>query len=247
VASNPTLNLAYNLALTGSGAYSTVQSFQSGQFIAGAAGAVALAYGLSGLYKSAENTAQGGSSAAGGQQGRATSTATGAGAGVSPGGGFGNVAGKLWNLPNTAVGLAYGLVGGVIDRTLWLATLGYLDLGFSISIGNNAIQFQNHPLQQLFGGGAITLGNTISYGGLPTDPAPTSVAFATVPIGQHEIQHTFQGQVLGPLYLPANILGGTASLLGTPFTGLGPAGSPWHGPLNFMEGGPLSVPPRRWP
>lgn len=189
-----------------------------------------------------------GANGAGGQQGGSTSSASGVGsAGSKARSGVWGVAGKVWNLPNTVLGLAYGAVGGVIDRAVWLATFGYVDLGFSISIGNNAIQFQNHPLQQLFGGGAITIGNTISYGGLPTDPAPTSVAFATVPIKLHEVQHTYQGELLGPLYLPANILGGAASLVGTPFTGLGPGGSPWHGPLNFMERGPLSVPPRQWP
>lgn len=145
------------------------------------------------------------------------------------------------------MGLAYGAVGGLIDATVQVATLGRVDLGFGASIGNNAIQFTNHPLQRLFGGGAITLGNTIAFGGLPGDAAPTSVPFVSVPIGSHELQHTFQGQVLGPLYLPANIIGGVAGTLGTPFTGPGPGGSPWHGPLNFMERGPLAVPPRPWP
>jgi len=49
---SPGLSLAYNLALVGSGAYSTVQSFQSGQYFIGAVGAVGLALGLMGLYDS---------------------------------------------------------------------------------------------------------------------------------------------------------------------------------------------------
>lgn len=93
-------------------------------------------------------SAQGGNGASETAGGGATA---GAGIGGPSGSDFWGVAGKIWNAPNTALGLAYGFVGGVIDRGLWLATLGYVDLGFSISIGNNAIQFQNHPLQQLFG------------------------------------------------------------------------------------------------
>jgi RHS repeat-associated protein len=155
--------------------------------------------------------------------------------------------GKAWNLPNTALGLAYGAVGGLIAAAVHVASLGLVDLGFGVSIGNNAIQFTNHPLQRLLGGGAITLGNVIAFGGLPDDAAPTWVPFVSIPIGRHEREHTFQGQVLGPLYFPAHLIGGVAGILGTPFTGLGPGGSPWHGALNFMERGPSSVPPRAWP
>ncbi len=238
-----TLRLAATLSL---GSYGVVSSVRNGAYVSAA---VTFGNMLYSAYGIANGTGGGGQQrglAQGGRGGEGLSgqSTVGSAAGRS---GFWDVAGKIWNLPNTALGLAYGFLGGVIDRTLWLATFGYVDLGFSMSTGNNAIQFQNHPLQKISGGGAITLGNTISYGGLPTDAAPTSVAFTTVSVGQHEVQHTFQGQVLGPLYLPANVLGGAASILGTPFTGLGPGGSPWHGPLNFMERGPLSVPPRRWP
>jgi RHS repeat-associated protein len=43
---HPILDLAYNAALAGSGAYSTVQGFESGQGVLGAVGAVGLAFGL---------------------------------------------------------------------------------------------------------------------------------------------------------------------------------------------------------
>lgn len=95
--------------------------------------------------------AQGGNRAGSGAA--SGNTAAAAGSGSAGRSSFCDLAGKIWNAPNTALGLVYGLVGGVIDRGVWLATLGYVDLGFSISIGNNAIQFHNHPFQQILGGG----------------------------------------------------------------------------------------------
>ncbi len=117
--------------------------------------------------------------------------------------------GKAWNLPNTVIGLGFGSVG----------LLG----GATISFGNNAIQFENHPLMS----GAITLGNTISY-------AP---GFGADIIGDHERQHTYQGQTLGLLYLPSNALGLALAQLINGDT---------HGPLNWNERGPQSNPPTPW-
>jgi RHS repeat-associated protein len=107
--------------------------------------------------------------------------------------------GKAWNLPNTAFGLAWGGVGLVSE--IILAPFKKWD--FKVSFGYNAIQFEGHPLM-LFG--AITLGNTIHY-------PPSSYNFGPQIVGFHEIRHTYQGQILGPLYLPANISGMTSSLL----------------------------------
>src|SRR5262245_23552507 len=52
---------------------------------------------------------------------------------------------KCWNLPNTIVGLLWGMLG--------------VAFGAKVTIGNNAIQFENHPFMFW---GAITIGNTIS-------------------------------------------------------------------------------------
>ncbi len=106
-----------------------------------------------------------------------------------------DVAGKIWTLPNTAIGLA---IGGA----------GLLFGGDPPKIGNNAIQFSNVPF---FGGGAITFGNTILYGRgvYPGDPwGRYNGAPGVFPIGVHEQAHTYQYEVMGPLYGPAWILGG---------------------------------------
>jgi hypothetical protein len=81
--------------------------------------------------------------------------------------------------------------------------------------------------------GAITIGNAICYG---TGVGPgTSLPNGTM--GDHERQHTLQGQQLGPLYLPSNILGGIA---GESING------DWHGSANWNEVGPQSTPPSPW-
>ena len=88
---------------------------------------------------------------------------------------------------NTVVGIIWGGIG--------------VPFGAKVTIGNNAIQFENHPFMPE--GGAITFGNAISYGkqACPTEPLPNGT------FGKHEQQHTYQGELLGPLYLPSNILG----------------------------------------
>jgi len=59
-----------------------------------------------------------------------------------------------------------------------------------------------------------------------------------ITLAQHEVQHTYQGQVTGPLYIPLNLIGGVASSI---------VDKKWNGPLNFMETGPQSTPPRATP
>jgi len=134
-------------------------------------------------------------------------------------GGLNSFFGKIWNAPNTAMGLAVGGLG--------------IPFGAKPSFGNNALQFTNHPF--MFGGD-ITIGNTICYNKF-AGPNVEMDDQAPYLYGDHERQHTYQGEQLGPLYLPANFFGGISSLLTT--------GS-WHG-NNFMERGPLSVPPTPWP
>jgi hypothetical protein len=79
---------------------------------------------------------------------------------------------------------------------------------FKISFGNNAIQFENHPL--MFG--AITLGNTIAYS---NELGPDSFANAygrTVPTASHESGHTYQSELYGPLFLPLYLATGGVSI-----------------------------------
>ncbi len=122
--------------------------------------------------------------------------------------------GKIWNSPNTLVGLVVGGLG------LWF--------GGRVGIGHNAVEFRDSPLMDRFAPcGAITIGNVIVYG---------SRAYG---LAEHERVHTLQGQFAGPAYLPLHALGMALSLLSYPLPLLRRSGcSPFHGRLNFMEGPP---------
>jgi RHS repeat-associated protein len=139
-----------------------------------------------------------------------------------------DVAGKIWNLPNTAIGLLYGTTGYFVG---W----GSYGLGLQthppgVGFGDNAIQFSYNPFGYY---GAITLGNVEVFGGSPNDLAADGNR-----IGLHEMQHTYQGQLLGPLYLPSNLLGGLAAVLSE---------GDWHAPQNWNEVGPQQHPSKPWP
>jgi hypothetical protein len=125
-----------------------------------------------------------------------------------------DVAGKVWNLPNTAIGVTVGAVA--------------LLFGGRVGFGHNAIEFRECPLMDAFAPhGAITIGNVILYGRDAYELAP------------HERVHTVQGQFAGPAYLPLNALGMLLSLLSWPIRSLRrPRCGPFHGRLNFMEGWP---------
>ena len=71
---------------------------------------------------------------------------------------IGGILGKIWNLPNTLIGMAYGGVGHVIGEVG--NVLGFYSAEPTISFGHNAIQFENNPLMAT----AMTFGNTIVYG-----------------------------------------------------------------------------------
>jgi hypothetical protein len=139
----------------------------------------------------------------------------------------GDIAGKIWNLPNSILGAAYGAAGYLAGWPSYF--LGLQDNPPGITSGNNAIQFTDNP----FGGvGAITIGNTQTF-------APdTSRTDNRKALGPHEEQHTYQGQQLGPFYLPSNILGGASGLL---------IDGEWRGGHNWNEVGPYQNPPRPWP
>ena len=73
-----------------------------------------------------------------------------------------------------------------------------------ITLCNNAIQFLNNPIT--LPNTAITVGNTISYG-VGSRPADVGAYGDTdVEVGRHEQAHTYQSQVLGPLFLPIHLL-----------------------------------------
>jgi hypothetical protein len=160
------------------------------------------------------------------------------------------VIGKIWNLPNTIFGAAYGFsgmavgaVGSVAWGTLNVVTFGHVGgfrwFGGGLSPGNNAIQFTNNPL--VAAGAAVTVGNAIIYGGGQATPRN---------YGAHEGAHTIQGQWLGPTYLPLHILTRLAGAIVSPFTSstfrselLGDRNS-----NNPLEIGPYTIPtPRPWP
>ena len=103
-----------------------------------------------------------------------------------------DLAGKLWTSPNTLVGLTLGVAG--------------LPFGARIAIGHNAIQFLDYP----WGGGALALGNAILYGGglMPSDRLHLYDSAEPLLLGRHEEAHTYQAQLLGPLFVPVYLLCG---------------------------------------
>lgn len=137
--------------------------------------------------------------------------------------------GKTWNLPNSLLGLSYAAVGHALG---WVrGTSPYL------SVGNNAVQFHNNALML----SAMTIGNVIIYGPGRSPDRP-NLAFHGTPsghtIGREEFRHTQQGELLGPLYLPAHLAGGLLSLCRAPHASLRCRVDAWHR-NNFMETGPM--------
>jgi len=139
-----------------------------------------------------------------------------------------NIIGKVWNLPNSLIGLGAGALGYLAGwPSYWL---DLQDERPRITAGNNSVQFTDNP----FGGpSAVTLGNVEVFG-----YGPNAKRINHERMKQHEEQHTYQGEQLGPLYLPSNILGGLTGLL---------IDGGWHGPHNWNEVGPQQRPPVPWP
>lgn len=154
---------------------------------------------------------------------------------------LGDVAGKVWNGPNTLLGLTYGALGAGVGGLAYLTGLQKVPPG--VRWRDNAVQFTQNPAG---GVGAITLGNATVYRGDPYDPKdqfwyeeggnPKTIENGHS-IGDHERQHTYQGEQLGPLYLPSNLFGGLNALL---------HGQDWHGNANWNERGPKLNPPQPW-
>ena len=118
-----------------------------------------------------------------------------------------DVVGKIWNLPNTALGLVVGGAGYVVGKVGY--ALGWYSGNPSIQFGHNGIQFLDNPF--IAEGGALTLGNAISYSeGIK--PGNTGAYYdKSVPYGLHEEAHTYQSQVLGPAFIPTYLSNGLPS------------------------------------
>lgn len=131
------------------------------------------------------------------------------------------LSGRLWALPNTVAGLLYGIVslpfGAVADRA------------------NGVIRFTNMPRWLMRG--AMSLGdvNLFGAGHVPDDDNGMGLG---VCVGREEYLHTLQARMLGPLYLPAHLLGGLVSLLTPAAMARFPGTDRWHR-NNFMEAGPM--------
>lgn len=133
--------------------------------------------------------------------------------------------GKTWASPTTALGLVLGLLG--------LCTGGRRP-----RLGNNAIEFCGNRWIAPFTS-AITIGHVICYAG--RDPAQHTQ--------DHERQHTYQAEVLGPLYLPIHIalqliaFGYSFFDVSRRYTS---ANDRVHASVNVLETGPMASPPRPW-
>jgi len=139
--------------------------------------------------------------------------------------------GYIWNLPNTVIGI--GLLGGTGLLSELIGFPFSRKWDFGISFANNAIQFTGHNLV----GSAITIGNVIAYdkeyGPESYGPYGFMEGNENHTVAHHEIQHTYQGQMVGPLYLPLAIGG-----MGLDFLISGPSAG-FHGEWSFMETGPM--------
>ncbi len=102
-----------------------------------------------------------------------------------------NLLGKIWTLPNTALGLAFGAVAVM--------------LGARARFGRNAIEFLDQPFVGALRKSAITLGNTIHYapGRTPDLLVRRYNGRALVSLGEHERAHTWQYERWGPFFLIA--------------------------------------------
>lgn len=147
-----------------------------------------------------------------------------------------DVLGKAWNFPNTALGLATGAAGYVAGQVNRLRPGNQRDP--RVRLGHNAVEFINNPASPL---GGLTLGNVTIYGDDPYDRADKGWSYYHQthghPVQHHEEQHTYQGQQLGPFYLPSNLGGGALGLF---------RDGVWGGASNWNERGPSMNPPRPW-
>ncbi len=108
----------------------------------------------------------------------------------------GDILGKIWNIPNDIVGLGLGIAGLPFGGEHW---------GF----GHNGLEITGNRLVNL-SAPAITFGNVINYGtSVASSPnyQGQSYIYDNIVTGFHEEGHTYQGQIYGPVFIPAYLLG----------------------------------------
>ena len=113
-----------------------------------------------------------------------------------------DVVGKIWNLPNTALGLVVGGAGYVVGKVGY--ALGLYSHNPQIQFGHNGIQFLHNPF--MLEEAALTLGNAISYSKEKPPWENKAYGDPSVYYGFHEEAHTYQSQVLGPAFIPNYLL-----------------------------------------
>jgi hypothetical protein len=125
---------------------------------------------------------------------------------------------KLNNLPNTLIGALLGVAG--------------VPFGARVSAGKTT-RSSSRPLADAPRPGG-SIGNVVLYGRGVT---PWCVGFDGNRLGDHEHEHTIQGERLGVFYLPLHLLSGLAGVI---------LNGDWYGPANWNERGPQRHPPRPW-
>ncbi len=113
-----------------------------------------------------------------------------------------DVVGKIWNLPNTALGLVVGGAGYAVGKIGH--ALGLYSGNPSIQFGHNGIEFLDNPF--ILKDAALTLGNAISYNKDKPPDKFGAYGDPSVNYGLHEEAHTYQSQVLGPTFIPTYLL-----------------------------------------
>jgi len=135
------------------------------------------------------------------------------------------VLGMIWASPTTVVGLVLGALGWALG-------------GERPRLGNNAIELCGNRLIAPFTS-AITIGHVICYASRAPDQR----------IRDHERQHTYQAQLLGPLYLPLHIALQVIAFAYSLFDRsrrYASVNDRVHSPANILETGPMASPPRPW-
>lgn len=144
----------------------------------------------------------------------------------------------LWNLPNEVIGWGLGYAGYGIGQA-----------AHAMGLQENAPEIYRDPVRgmtnfiynPLTPMGGLTVGHSTLYTGNPYDQSAGFWKGWDRYPGQlfdHEAAHVPQGRLLGPLYLPSNLIGGLYAQM---------KDGDWHGPSNWNERGPQMIPPQPWP
>lgn len=115
------------------------------------------------------------------------------------------LAGAVWTLPNTMLGLLLG-----VACMPWGARMQWRH-------GEHALAFRHMPWRGV--GGALTLGNVILHTGEQLDSLCLTYAHRAgwdlhplISLADHERAHVYQYMALGPLFLPLYLLHGGVSV-----------------------------------